>query len=226
MFTQRQIDEAPAPSPVSTGHLPPDEQVQQLVNEAYNRFKAVDEGQNAQHYPALARAPRNLFGICVASTYGALFAAGDVDIEFTIMSVAKPFVFALVCQALGAQEVRSKVGVDATGLPFNSVMAVELDPDRLTNPMVNSGAIATTSLAPGATAAAKWQFVQEGYRALQVARLRSTKRCTSRRRHPIIAIRGSPGCSRVLSVSILTHRRRSMSTPSRVHSTLPSRIWL
>jgi glutaminase len=52
--------------------------------------------------------------------------------------------------------------VNATGLPFNSVMAVELNQDRLTNPMVNSGALVTTSLVPGATAEAKWQCIQEG----------------------------------------------------------------
>jgi glutaminase len=162
MHVQPAGNQAASLDPVSTGHLPPDELVQRLVDEAYNRFKTVDAGENAQHYPALARVPRDLFGICVAATKGVLFAAGDVDYEFTIMSVAKPFVFALVCQALGAQEVRAKIGVNATGLPFDSVMAVELDPDRLTNPMVNAGAIATTSLAPGATAAAKWQFIHEG----------------------------------------------------------------
>jgi glutaminase len=162
MRAQATDDEAGGLAQVSTGQLPPDELVSRLVNEAYHRFKTVDTGQNAQHYPALARVPRHLFGICVAATRGVLFAAGDVDHELTIMSVAKPFVFALVCQALGAQEVRAKIGVNATGLPFDSVMAVELDPDRLTNPMVNAGAIATTSLAPGATAAAKWRFIHEG----------------------------------------------------------------
>jgi glutaminase len=147
---------------VSTGQLPPPAQVRHIVEEAYAGFKDNDEGENAAHYPALARVPRDLFGICAASVNGTLFSLGDADYEFTIMSVAKPFVFALVCQALGAQEVRAKVGVNATGLPFNSVMAIELHPDRLTNPMVNSGAIATTSLVPGTTTEAKWQFILEG----------------------------------------------------------------
>jgi glutaminase len=52
--------------------------------------------------------------------------------------------------------------VNATGLPFNSVMAIELNKDRTMNPMVNAGAIATTSLAPGETAEAKWRFIQDG----------------------------------------------------------------
>src|SRR5690606_6951062 len=75
--------------------------------------------------------------------------------------VAKPFVFALVCEAAGPARTRDCLGVNATGLPFNSVAAVERSPDGRTNPMVNAGAIAATSLVPGGTADAKWRAVQE-----------------------------------------------------------------
>jgi glutaminase len=98
----------------------------------------------------------------VVGIEGGTFAVGDTAHEFSIQSISKPFVFALVCQAVGSEEARRKIGVNATGLPFNSVMAVELNDDRTMNPMVNAGAIATTSLAPGATADAKWQFIQDG----------------------------------------------------------------
>ena len=91
-----------------------------------------------------------------------MYAAGDADVEFTIMSVAKPFTFALVCDELGADEVRHRVGVNATGLPFNSLEAFEQDEDGRTNPMVNPGAIATASFAPGGTTDEKWRFVQTG----------------------------------------------------------------
>ena len=150
------------PAPVSTGQLPPGERVQALLEAAYERFTANDEGQNADYYPALARVPRGLFGISLVAADGRVYEVGDASFPFTIMSVSKPFVFALVCQALGAEEARAKLGVNATGLPFNSVMAIELDDDRLTNPMVNSGALAATSLAPGDTAAAKWDFIHAG----------------------------------------------------------------
>jgi glutaminase len=150
------------PSPVSTGHLPPAERVHRLVDEAHARFEGDDQGRNASHYPALAAVPQDLFGICVAGVDGVIHAVGDADHPFTIMSVAKPFVFALVCQAIGAGEVREKVGVNSTGLPFDSVVAFELKADRLTNPMVNPGALATTSLVPGGTAEARWRFVVEG----------------------------------------------------------------
>ncbi|HEY7030480.1 MAG TPA: glutaminase A [Thermomicrobiales bacterium] len=149
-------------SRVSTGRLPLPDQVRALMDEAYDRFKVTDEGENADYYPALAAVPRDLFGICVAGTDGATYHVGDAQYPFTLMSVSKPFVFALVAQAIGAEEARAKLGVNPTGLPFNSIMAVELNADRLSNPMVNSGALATTSLAPGNTAAEKWLFIHEG----------------------------------------------------------------
>lgn len=162
MVGWNESDENPASALVSTGKLPPAQQVQCFVDEAYERFKTNQEGANSEVYPALASVPSDLFGICVTGASGVMYVAGDTDYAFTIMSVSKPFVFALVCQALGAEEVRVKVGVNATGLPFNSVEAIERNPDRLTNPMVNSGAIATSSLTPGETLEAKWRFILDG----------------------------------------------------------------
>ena len=147
---------------VSTGRLPPPEQVKNLIAEAYERCKSNTDGQNSQVYPALARVPSQLFGICTVGTTGAVYAMGDSDYEFTIMSVSKPFVFALVCEALGHEQVRDKIGVNATGRAFNSLAAIEQNPDGRTNPMVNAGAIATTSLVPGTTLDAKWQFIHDG----------------------------------------------------------------
>ncbi len=146
---------------VSTGHLPGPETVQSLVNEAQRRFKSNHDGANSQVYPALARVPSELFGVCVVGTGGQVYGAGDVDYEFTIMSVSKPFLFALVCETIGPEEARAKLGANATGLSFNSLAAIEQGSGR-TNPMVNAGAIATTSLAPGATAAARWTFIHDG----------------------------------------------------------------
>ena len=65
-------------------------------------------------YPALARVPRDLFGVSVVGTTGNVYEAGDAAREFRIMSVSKPFVFALVCQILGPEEVRKRLGANAT----------------------------------------------------------------------------------------------------------------
>ena len=146
---------------VSTGHLPSPRQVQAAVDEAYQMYRSETGGKNSQTYPALARVPGDLFGICVAGISGRVYRAGDTAHEFTIMSVAKPFVFALVCDALGDEEVRQKLGVNATGFPFDSVAAVERSADGRSNPMVNAGAIAAVSLVPGDSSAAKWLFIRE-----------------------------------------------------------------
>jgi len=147
---------------VSTGALPPPDRVAMLVAEAYERFRSIDDGVVSGVYPALAAADPSLFGICVVDTSGRIVSAGDADVEFTIMSVAKPFVFARVCAAHGSERVRQAVGVNATGLPFNSLEAVECGDEGRTNPMVNPGAIATTSLVPGDSSDARWAFIVEG----------------------------------------------------------------
>jgi glutaminase len=132
-----------------------------LVDEAYERFRVVGEGDVSAVYPALAEASPDRFGICVVSVTGLSHAAGEADAQFTIMSVAKPFVFALVCAAIGAEAIRDAIGVNATGLAFNSLEAVERGDGR-TNPMVNPGAIATAGLVPGRTADERWAFVVDG----------------------------------------------------------------
>ena len=155
----REVDTQPF---VSTGQLPPTGRVVQLVDEAYRLFRGDGEGEVSDVYPALMRVSPDLFSICVVNTNGAVHVAGDADVEFSIMSVSKPFVFALVCDRVGVDEVHDLIGANATGRAFNSLAAVEASPDGRTNPMVNSGAIATTSLAPGANVAEKWRRLREG----------------------------------------------------------------
>jgi glutaminase len=133
-----------------------------LVGEAHRRFSANTEGKVADYIPALAKTPPDRFGVSVCSVTGGVYSAGDSGDEFSIQSVSKPFVFALVCQAIGETAAREKLGVNSTGLPFNSVIAIERTGEGTTNPMVNAGAIAATSLIPGATAEAKWAFIVEG----------------------------------------------------------------
>lgn len=147
---------------VSTGHLPAPTTIQDLVEEAHASFKANTEGQNSQVYPALAEVPSDLFGICLVGTSGSVYSAGEFDFDFSIMSVSKPFVFALVAEAIGAEEVREAIGVNATGRAFNSAEGIERGDAGRTNPMVNSGAIATTSLVPGKTVQEKWEFMHTG----------------------------------------------------------------
>jgi len=150
---------------VSTGVLPDPERVQSLVDEAHGRFRSNGEGALSAVYPALQRASRDDFGLCVVAVRGALYATGAADVEHSIMSVAKPFVFALVCDELGPDEATRRVGANATGLPFNAPEAVVRSADGRTNPMVNPGAITATSHISGATPGARWTNVLAGLSA-------------------------------------------------------------
>ena len=132
-------------------------------------------------YPALARQRAGRSSASASSaTDGGVVAAGDADVEFTIMSVSKPFVFALVCEALGAERARDAARRQrAPACRSTRSTAVEQSADGRTNPMVNPGAIATTSLVPGATRGERWELVHDGLSrfAGRDAR-RSTRRCT------------------------------------------------
>jgi glutaminase len=144
---------------VSSGALPRRLVVQEALDEAREMFGADDTGALSTVYPALASADPSAFGLCVVGVSGEVASSGAADQDFTIMSVAKPFVFALACEMLGVDDVRRRVGVNATGLAFNSAQAIEQSPDGRTNPMVNAGAIATTGLV------GDWDVVRDGLSA-------------------------------------------------------------
>ena len=147
---------------VSTGHLPDWNDVESLVEAAYRRTKPYQDGTVADYIPVLAQVDPDLFGICVAEVNGDIHSAGDSSTEFSIQSISKAFVYALVCGEFGHQAVRDRIGVNNTGLAFNSVVAIELNDGHPMNPMVNAGAIATTALVPGATPAQQWEAIRLG----------------------------------------------------------------
>ncbi len=150
---------------VSTGSLPPAPEVRALVEEAWARFLPDTSGTLSTVYPALTAADPDRFGVAVVSAAGATAVAGDAHQLIPVMSVMKPFTFALLCEATGPAAARRTVGVNATGLPFNSVTAVEASPDGRTNPMVNAGALVTVALLPGDTASQRWDGTLRGLSA-------------------------------------------------------------
>jgi len=162
MHQRLPFDEGSTPTPISTGELPQPEEVARLVGEAYERYRDTDEGLVADYIPVLAEASPDLFGICVVGARGRSVEIGDVATHFSIQSVSKPFVFALVCEEVGYESARHHLGVNGTGFPFNSLMAIELNDHRTMNPLVNAGAIATTSLVPGSNAEEKFERVRDG----------------------------------------------------------------
>ncbi len=132
---------------------------QQVVDEAYANYKDLKSGKNADYIPILTEVPSELFGVVIATRDGKLFIAGDVDYKFSIQSVSKPFTAALVMQQQSPKVVREKIGVEPTGLPFNSKMALELYEQRSVNPLVNAGAIAAVSLVQADSEEDRWNQV-------------------------------------------------------------------
>ena len=156
------VDIGDVPQQVFTGHLPEWSEVESLVAAAHRRCKDVSDGVVADYIPVLAEADPGWFAVCVAEVDGAVHSSGDIDVEFSIQSISKAFVYALVCEAYGHEVVAERIGVNNTGLPFNSVMAIELNNGHPMNPMVNAGAIATTALVPGDTPDAQWDAIVSG----------------------------------------------------------------
>lgn len=146
---------------VATGTLPEWAEVEALTSAAHARYRAVDDGTVADYIPLLAAADPSQFGLCVAECAGSLHAAGDSAHRFSLQSVSKAF----VCHEYGHADVKERVGVNNTGLPFNSVIALELNDGHPMNPMVNAGAIATTALMPGGTPAGQWELIRSGMSA-------------------------------------------------------------
>ncbi len=130
--------------------------MQAAVDAAYARYRNLEEGKNADYIPALARVDPKLFGVSVVTVDGKTFEKGDVRSPFSIQSISKVFTLASVLQTAGAEAVLKKIGVDATGQVFNSIVAIEQHRGEEMNPFVNPGAIATTSLVEGKTGEEKW----------------------------------------------------------------------
>jgi glutaminase len=133
--------------------------IEKVLNEAYNKFKDVKEGANADYIKELATVDPNIYGIALVTTDGQVFTAGDVTSMVSIQSVSKVFTMAKVIEEQGHQAVQDKIGVDATGEVFNSICAVERMRGKEINPLVNPGAIASTSMIEGADSSAKWKSI-------------------------------------------------------------------
>jgi glutaminase len=126
---------------------------------AYEKYKGLKEGANADYIPALAKVDPNIFGIALVTLDGRLHTAGDIASEVSIQSISKVFTMALVIQEQGPQAIVDTMGVDATGDVFNSIVAIEKHRGAEMNPLVNAGAIAATSMVKGATYDEIWSKI-------------------------------------------------------------------
>jgi len=142
---------------------PKRELVESAVKEAYAKFASENRGKNADYIPALAQVDSKLFGIAVISTDNQSFVVGDTNHPFSIQSISKVYTLALAMNELGSDAVFQRVGLEPTGRPFNSPTAVVDMSSHTGNPLVNAGAIATTSLISGKDADDKWSKILDFY---------------------------------------------------------------
>lgn len=135
-------------------------QIKDVVEEAYDLYKSNTGGKNADYIPYLANIDKNLFGISLCLPSGQTIQVGDTEYRFGIESVSKVHTAILVLRQYGAQKLLDMIGADATGLPFNSIIAILLENDHPSTPLVNAGAIAACSMVePLGDAAKKWDAI-------------------------------------------------------------------
>lgn len=136
--------------------------LESVVKEAYEKLKGLKGGKNADYIPFLAKIDPDLFGIAVCTPSGDVIEAGDTDYVFGIESISKVHTAVLILEQYGAEAVLKQIGADATGLPFNSIMAILMENDHPSTPLVNAGAISADSMVkPVGDADAKWKAITQ-----------------------------------------------------------------
>jgi glutaminase len=137
--------------------------IQAALDSAYSKYKDLQEGANADYIPALAKVDSKIYGIALVTPDGKVYTAGDVKSEVSIQSISKVFTMAKVIEDQGADAIEKRIGVDATGMRFNSIVSVEFAQKALggpeINPLVNPGAITATSMVEGASRAEVWKKI-------------------------------------------------------------------
>ena len=150
-----------AAAPAARAQTPAE--IQGALDAAHAKYKDLKEGKNADYIPALAAVDSNIFGIALVTPDGKVYTAGDVKSEVSIQSISKVFTMAKVIEESGLDAIEKRIGVDATGMRFNSIVAVEFAQKALggpeINPLVNPGAITATSMVKGGTRAEVWNSI-------------------------------------------------------------------
>ena len=143
--------------------LPDATAIQAAIDKAFNDYKNLEEGANADYIPALAKVDPKVYGIALVTTEGKVYTAGDLKTQVSIQSISKVFTMAKVMDESGPQALYDNMGVDATGQVFNSIVAIEQSKGAEMNALVNPGAIAATSMVKGTSYDAIWESILNYY---------------------------------------------------------------
>lgn len=139
--------------------IPSASEIDAALKTAYDKYKTLKEGANADYIPALAKVDPDIFGIALVTVDGKIYTMGDIQSEVSIQSISKVFTMALVMEEKGPDAIEKNMGVDATGQVFNSIVAVEQYRGAEMNAMVNPGAITATSMVSGKNRDEIWKKI-------------------------------------------------------------------
>ncbi len=128
--------------------------IRRYLEELHARVSKLDTGHVATYIPELARADPASFGLVIATVDGHVYEVGTTRQQFTIQSISKPLIYGVALEDRGSERVSQAIGVEPSGDAFNSI-SLEPGTGRPLNPMINAGAIATSSLVAGTTAEAR-----------------------------------------------------------------------
>lgn len=120
----------------------------------------TEKGNVANYIPELDKAKKDALGICILNTEGKKYFEGEINQKFTIQSISKIIVLMLAIIDNGEEYVFSKVGMEPSGDPFNSIKKLETSSRKKPyNPLINAGAIAVTSMIHGKNNKEKFQRI-------------------------------------------------------------------
>ena len=141
------------------------QRVEQQLEELYQRHLSLHDDKIVDYYkPGIGytkestEAEQKRFAICLATTDGEVFCAGDHDWPFALQSISKVFIYGLALEAHGRDLVLERVGVEPSGDAFHSIVFDERN-NRPYNPMVNAGALVTTDLVEGGDASEEFKRI-------------------------------------------------------------------
>ncbi len=134
-------------------------ELKNTMQRAFDAYKDLEEGSNIHYIPILKNIDSNLTALVFMDTYGNKIELGDYNYEFAIESISKIMTLGLVLNEYGTEIIKEKVGNSATGLPFNSVLALELHDGKPMSALVNAGAMSTVSIIEGNNPAEKWNKI-------------------------------------------------------------------
>jgi glutaminase len=154
------MPKSPSPKSTSSGALR--SPIQTILEDLHRKLQGNREGEVATYIPELGKADPEWFGLCLVTADGYVYEAGDTSQHFTIQSISKPFVYGIALEDNGKSKVLEKIWMEPSGEAFN---AISLRPvtGQPANPMINAGAIATTSLAEGKTAKQKIHRILDAF---------------------------------------------------------------